>query len=254
MTEQRAAPTDAIAGWVSPPPAAGAQPGMARSARGISNWLVGALGIGILADGAAVAHSVDGLSLLDRYVNGIVTDADLEAWDSTFGLLGLLQGGVLIGTAIIWLAWQHRLVASIAPLGLGAPVATPGKSVAWWFVPVANIVMVYRIYRDLAAKFAPASVDLVRTWWAIYLASGLIGQIAGRFWAQEFETLEQFNLALTLWMLADFVTVVSALVAILLVRRLQAGQSLAIASRFGSSEPAGTLASPVEPILVAPSD
>ena len=221
-----------MSGWQTPVQTSGA----VVSAEPRSRLLIGALGLGLIVDLAAVVHSASGLSLLEDYAQGSITEADLAAWDTAFAKMGLLQGAVFIASAVIWLAWQHRLVASVAPLGLGAPTASPGKSILWWFVPFANLVMVYRIYSDLQAKFKiPGSLVLV--WWLVYLLSGFVTQVASRNWLREFETVDDFNYGVSLWVASDVLSAISGAVAVFFVWRLQAGQSRAIDARGTLIEP-----------------
>jgi hypothetical protein len=201
----------------------------------------------MLADVASFVHELSGQTLLQRYVSGAIGDADLVAWDSTFGSIGLAQFGVFIATAIIWLIWQHRLVSSVKPLGFGEPYKTPGRSILWWFVPFANLVVVYRIYKDLQAKFDPASGSMVGQWWGAYLLSGAVANVAGRYWLMV-ETADGFTTGLLLWLVTDALSIVSALVALRLVLRLQAGQTRAIASPPVPSTPIAVL----EPVLGSP--
>ncbi len=123
---------------------------LARSARSPSMVAVGGLAIQLAVSLLSAAQSITGMSLLDRYAAGAATDADLAAWDAQFGVFGLVQLVLFVLTAIAWLAWQHRMVASVAPLGRGAPATTPWKSVLWWIVPFANLVAI-RLLRRLQA-------------------------------------------------------------------------------------------------------
>src|SRR5262245_615180 len=124
-------------GWEAADPTP-AQPGWARSAAPISKAVIGLLVVGLLLDAASIAHEVNGLTLIDRYVAHTVALSDLNAWDALFATLALLSAGVFIITGLVWFAWQYRLVASVERLGLGSPYKTPGRSILWWFVPLAN--------------------------------------------------------------------------------------------------------------------
>jgi hypothetical protein len=198
------------------------------------------LALGVVVDLAAIAHEASGLSLPDRFLSGSIGEADLNAWDTMFATLGLVQTGVFLGTAVVWLAWQFRVVASVVPLGLEKPPAGPGMSIVWWFVPFANLLMVYRIYRHLLETFGGRSADtpLVGAWWGVYLLSSVVANFAGQHWARSIDTVEAFQSGLVYWIVADVLTIVSAALAILLVRRIQAGQEDAVGRR-----PEGPMAS-----------
>jgi hypothetical protein len=217
--------------WWAPGASTGAY-GAVRSARRISELVVLLLALGVVVDLASIVHEVSGLSLLDRFVSGAVDEADLTAWDTLFATLGLVQVLVFLGTAVVWLVWQFRVVASVLPLGLEEPPAKPGMSIVWWFVPFANLVMVHRIYRHLLENFGGRSADtpLVGAWWGVYLLSSAVTNFAGQYWERSPNTAEAFQSGLVYWIIADAMTIASAVLAVLLVRRIQAGQDSAIAS------------------------
>jgi hypothetical protein len=208
-----------------------------RSARRNGQLVVLLLALGVVVDLAAIVHEVSGLSLLDRFLAGSIGEADLTAWDTLFATIGLVQAGVFLCTIVVWLAWQYRIVASIQPLGLEQPPAKPVMSIVWWFVPLANLVMVHRIYRHLLESFGGKAADtpLVGAWWGVYLLSGVVSNFASRYWERSLDTFEAFQNGLVYWIIADAVTIVSAALAILLVRRIQAGQESAIAGWQASS-------------------
>lgn len=204
-------------------------PRVVRSSRTLSRVVLGGLVIGVLVDVVSLVHDLSGQSLLDRYVTGEIGQADLVAWDTTFATIGLAQAVAFILTAIVWLVWQYRIVASVEPLVGDEPVKTPGRSLLWWFVPFANLVVVPRIYGDLRDKLAPGAGAIVGQWWAVYLISNIVTNAAGRFWAA-IESPDAFTTGLNLWLASDALSVASAVVAARLVLRLQGGQDALLAA------------------------
>jgi len=203
-------------------------PRIVQSSRSLSLLVLAGLVLGALADVASMFHELSGRTLLDQFFAGEVSQSDLVAWDSTFGSIGLAQTATFLLTAVAWLAWQYRIVASVEPLTHEAPVKTPGRSVLWWFVPFANLVVVPRIYSDLKDKLSYGG-SIVVWWWGSYLLSGVVSNFASRMWATV-DTPDGFTTGLNLWIAADALTVAAAVIAFRLVQQLQAGQDALIAA------------------------
>ena len=222
-------------------------PRVARSSRTLSLIVIGSLGISALIDLVSIVHELAGKTLLERYVEGTIGDADLVAWDSTFATIALGQTVIFILTAIVWLAWQYRMVQSVEPLTHDAPVKTPGRSVLWWFVPFANLVVVPRIYNDLKDKLTRSTASLVGWWWGSYLVANTVTNLAGRIWAGV-DTAEGFTSGLNFWIAADVLNIAAAVAAVRLIRVLQAGQDALIAAPTApiAINTLATAAAPVE--------
>lgn len=204
-------------------------PRVARSSLLLSRLVLGALVAGVLVDLISIVHELSGPSALDRYLSGLVDIAELSGWDATFGTIALTQSGIFILTAILWLAWQYRIVASVEPLTHEAPVKTPARSVGWWFVPFANLVVVPRIYSDLRARLTNGGGSMVGWWWGSYILANATTNVAGRLWGTV-ETQDAFNDGINLWIASDVLTIVAAVFALRLVRHLQHGQDRLIAA------------------------
>lgn len=204
-------------------------PRVVRSSRTLARVVIGGLAVGILVDLVSLVHDLSGSTLIERYQTGAIGEADLVAWDNTFATIGLAQTGVFILTAILWLAWQYRIVSSVEPLTHDAPVKTPGRSLLWWFVPFANLVVVPRIYGDLKERFATGSGSIVGQWFGTYILSNAVTNVAGRLWATV-DDAAGFKSGINLWIASDALSIVAALVAIRLILRLQGGQDALLAA------------------------
>src|SRR5215218_6222078 len=204
-------------------------PRIARSSRTLSRVVLGGLVVGMLVDLVSLVHDLSGSSLIQRFLDGAIDQAALVAWDDTFTTIGLAQSGILILTAVVWLAWQYRLVSSVEALAHDAPVKTPGRSVLWWFVPLANIVVVPRIYSDLKDKLATGAGSIVGWWWGFYLLANAVTNFAGRYWGAV-DTPADFTTGLNMWLASDVLSIVSAVVAARLVITLQGGQDRLISA------------------------
>lgn len=218
MTE----PAPPVAGWVTPNEATPLATSPFRSARTRARVLLALLGLNLFAGVLTGLHALQGKGLLAGYLEGTATLAELEAFDALFANSGFIESGLFIVTAITWLAWQSRSVDNIDALGVGPSEFTPRWSIGWWFIPFANIVMPYRVHRDLQRRYQVAFAGgLVLAWWLLYLTMSLASNVAGRIWLAA-ESYDEVQTGLTLWAGASALTVVAALLAIIVVRRFQA--------------------------------
>ena len=204
-------------------------PRIVRSSRTLSRIVIGGLAVGILVDLVSLVHDLSGSTLIERFQSGAIGQADLVAWDDAFATIGLAQTAALVLTAIVWLVWQYRIVATVEPLTHEAPVKTPGRSVLWWFVPFANLVVVPRIYADLKDKFAFGSGSIVGQWFGLYLLSNLVTNFAARLWGTV-DDAAGFKAGINLWIASDALSILAAIVAIRLILRLQGGQDALLAA------------------------
>jgi hypothetical protein len=155
--------------------------------------------------------------------------------------LGLAVGPVVIAGEVLWLIWQHKVNADLWARGAEGLRFTPGWSVGWWFVPIANLLQPFRAVRELSRRVGrtgtpgsgepPAVSDgVLSIWWASHLLHWLLSVLAFvilfrdvspifRGWSTEanaaIETVQGSDLRSMVWWFfaAATVRVVSALLA-----------------------------------------
>ena len=193
-----------------------------RSAATRAKVLIALLWVSLAASLVAVATNVWGLLTTDAFLADRATLADLEAFDAGFATVGLAETAIFLITAVAWLAWQSRTVDNEAPLAIGPSPWSPAMSIVWWFVPLANLVQPYRIHADIHRRYvATQGTGLVLVWWLVWMASNLVTNAAGRYWLIA-ETFDQLQIGLYIWLVGDILGAVSAVPALILVRRIQA--------------------------------
>jgi len=136
----------------------------------------------------------------------------------------LFQIALFLITAVAVLSWIYRANRNARAMGADDMMVTPGWAVGWFFVPLAHLVMPYVGVRDMwKASGQPRDWQFVATplliplWWAFWIASGILQNIAFMLSLQEpYRAAEA----------ADFTEALSSLLAIpaaLLLTRIIGG-------------------------------
>jgi hypothetical protein len=143
---------------------------------------------------------------------------------------------VLIGTIVCFTRWEHR-VARNAKLLDGGFTYSPAWAVGWWFVPVANLVLPYRVIGELwraSARGAAAAPGYLGAWWGCLVGSVLLGNLAGRVSA-EATSAPVAQLADIIDLFSHSLLVAAALLALRLVGDLTRRQLETAAQRLATS-------------------
>jgi hypothetical protein len=137
---------------------------------------------------------VAGLMFLAEPLQRMV--AEHNPANASFLLIGgltMIAGGcsqmIAYVVAVVFICmWCHRANNVAHALGRQGMAFTPGWTVGWWFIPFANLVMPFRVMKELwqtsrqgadpiAWKARPAS-GKIGGWWACYLLSGFTQEIS----------------------------------------------------------------------------
>lgn len=198
--------------------------GSYRSALTRANVAMVLLGITGLISVFTAFHDVAGFDLIRKAETG--TLSPLEAAEFDEGTQALAGAYVLafVGTAIAFLAWLSRTVDNVPPLSHSLPAVTPRWAIGWWFIPFANLVKPYQIVKDvhrrLATETQSGGSEIILVWWLVWLGGSLVGTVLARL--PEPLTLDELGGWFTVSLIADAAGVVAAILAILVVRRVQA--------------------------------
>jgi hypothetical protein len=205
-------------------------------------WAKGLLVATFVLAAVGVVSGLLQLELLSRAASGGISDAEAAANDSRQQLIGLLQILLFIGTAVAFLIWFHRAHKNLPVLGSRELLYTPGWAVGGFFVPFLNLVRPFQVMREVWHGSNPARLEpdtaaglpaigghlgtpsLVGWWWALFLVSGFVGNIAVRIGFPQDHTLAQLQNFSRLLVYSDLLDIPSALVAIRLVGRITSWQ------------------------------
>ena len=125
--------------------------------------------------------------------------------------------GMLVLTAIAFLRWIRRAYENAGATGLRME-NEPGYAVWCWFVPILNLwgpfVIVGAVHHHAMreqARWVP------RLWWATYLGSGIVARVS-QVMMEGVKTMSDWHVALSWGALGDAMAVISAVLAVVVVR------------------------------------
>ncbi len=191
-------------------------------------------GIAAFVRALGVVSNLLQLGLLRRIeVEGNLPRGAAAANDARQALLGDLDVALFVVTTIALLLWLYRAYRNAQLVGSRATRFTAGWAVGWWFVPIVNLFRPYEILRELwdrsyagngavGAQAAPGR-DVVSWWWLAWVGAALGSRaVASAFRdATALADLKRFTATLAL---LDILWAISAVLAVLVVRGIDASQ------------------------------
>jgi hypothetical protein len=224
-----------------------------RSASALAFWAT-LLSIALGVFNALTALSLAGqIQLLEVTRSGVALPPALaEAQDARQRLLGALELTFGIAASVAFLAWVYRANRNARALGAEGMAYSPGWSVGWFFVPVANLFVPYWVLRELWRASTPALgthwrdaavSPVVGVWWAVCVVRGVIQYsplqvVTGRWQLTELPTFGrrwldgflEFSWGLLLGELVEIAAGVLSVVVVLSITRLQERRRVLLAS------------------------
>jgi hypothetical protein len=191
-----------------------------------------ALGLCIVVNLAALVVEIDYRAVLQDLESGIdVAVADVEAGENRSAVAAVAQAVAFLATAIAFIVWFRRAYRNTAGLGATGMRYKPGWSIGAWFVPILALFRPKRIANDIWRASDPELPHratgwhankvhgLVHWWWAVWIVANVVSNISTNLYLAA-ETLSEQLLASSMAIAANVVFVVTAALAILVVRAI----------------------------------
>jgi hypothetical protein len=160
-----------------------------------------------------------------------------EASDSRQGLVGIVQFAVITVSGFLILRWIHRINWNARALGAENMQFTPGWSIGWYFVPIANFWKPYQAMKEIwkasanpkewESQAVPGTLGL---WWTLWIVYSMLGNASFRM-TMKAEEIPELIKANIVTLASDVVTLPLCAVFLLLFTQIQGMQS----ARFASS-------------------
>jgi hypothetical protein len=169
-----------------------------------------------------------------------ISDEEAEANDLRELVVGLLLLAVFLFNVVAFLIWLHRAYSNLTALGNPKQKLdySPGWAIGAWFIPIINIVLPYRIVREIWAKsdpsirtaddlqFTPAAPSsLLLAWWLVWVAATVAGNLSFRF-TSDVKTPADFIFATKWDIFSTALNIAAAVLAILVVRSIARRQEM----------------------------
>jgi hypothetical protein len=108
-------------------------------------------------------------------------------WELVDTLLGAVTLALTVLTAVMFLFWIHAATRSARSLSETELRYSPRAAVVWWFVPIASLVVPYRVMANLwkvshattvERRNATSSSAVLRWWWGLWLGTVVMERVA----------------------------------------------------------------------------
>jgi hypothetical protein len=165
--------------------------------------------------------------------------------------VALLQFVVFIATAVAFLLWLHRAYRNLPALGATRLDTTPGWAVAYFFIPFVNLVKPFQVVREIwresrrgaeggenfgGVSSRTGTPALIGWWWAFWIIANVVGRVSDRA-AVTAGTIEGMLLASWITIGSDALFVIAAVLAILVVKRIDEMQETEFGQMAAQSPP-----------------
>jgi len=156
-------------------------------------------------------------------LSGYFTKSGAESNDARQSIIGLIYLVIFIITSVVFLKWVHRANLNCRGFGAQGMKYTPGWSVGYYFIPILNLFRPYQVMKEIwkASKNPVAwqvqeGSALLGWWWALWLISGVLGQLSFRM-SLNAQTVDSLKAATVVSIISGIVDIPLCIVAVLLV-------------------------------------
>ena len=185
----------------------------------------------------AVASGFLELELLERFYEGdFVSDEEANMNDLRQGIIGIIQSILYIASIVTFLNWFRRAYGNLHRIG---STPTYREEMAAWsfFIPFVNLYRPFQIAKEILNltikklfeidKNARASSTplLLGLWWALYLITNFIGNIAFRMGLGDGDTLEDLISLSQAYLFSDALDIPAALITLVIIKKISSVES-----------------------------
>jgi len=197
----------------------------------LTKWLKALLVIGIILAAAAVYSGWRQYLFLNAVKNSAYSseeqlNADAQANDLRQSIIGLSQVAIFITTLVFFFIWVHRANYNARKLGVQNMKFTPGWSVGWYFIPIANLWKPYQAMKEVwngSNAFNKSGGFILGLWWLLWIVSGMFSKASFRLSLRAKE-LDELISSTSVTITSDFVDVLSGIATLILISSIFAMQ------------------------------
>jgi uncharacterized protein DUF4328 len=190
---------------------------------GLTRLLQRLLWIGVTV---ACLALVDDIVEFVQVQTGKISPDQLANSDPIQGILGLLQSGLGVVTAITFLKWVYRAYKNVQGFGAEGLRFSPGWAIGYYFIPILSLIRPVQVMSEIwRASYDPRSWRrspgswLIAAWWTLFLLYSGVTQVSLQIGIQA-STNDQWTLAAVFAILGDFFSVPLSIVVLRLVTEI----------------------------------
>jgi len=179
------------------------------------------------------------INLLARVIDGAtISEAEVLANDGRQALIALGTVAVFIICGVLFAMWIHRAYRVLVERGLPNLEYSPARAAGYFFYPIKNLYMPHRVVTEiwnrsregaglppLPGGEADSGKVLLGGWWMAWIISGAMSWIVGSLVGQA-ETASGALGVTKLMLVADAVTVLATILAIMVIRGIDRRQQV----------------------------
>jgi hypothetical protein len=216
---------------------------------GLSNSLRVLLMINIAVIVVAI---IVGIYEFHTYVNlpaGFDLEESLLPVDVATALLGLVQIVLFIILGITFLRWIHRTNRNLGALSGQRMRFTPGWSVGWYFIPIANLFKPYQAMKEIwevSHKYQSASSSTLGLWWTLWIISSFVDEFALKSFMGA-ESATEYGSSSLIYIVSYGIDIVLNIAALMLVTQIVNAYAKNYSQRRASTGGSATAQRPIQP-------
>jgi len=161
-------------------------------------------------------HSYMNLSL------DIDPDETMLSSDVTSGIVGILQIIMFFIVGVAFLQWIYYTNKNLHILSRQDMKFTPGWSIGWYFIPIANLFIPYQSMKEIwlvSHKNKSVSSAIVGWWWFLWLVSIVLDRLVFTL-SISAESVQDYRTSTAAYIASDGVGIILNIVALMLVTRI----------------------------------
>ena len=208
---------------------------VARVSKTLGTWIqvLGGIAAGMYAIVALIAVATRG-AMEDLVDNPFELGAlqDYEDLDDALSGVRALASLLVLAIVILLIIWLFQLTRSVGRHGVPQRRWSPGWAVGGWFIPLANFVIPWLIFREgekisvaaasgRTSEWAQAPVRLTSNlWWIAVIVGEVLLLVGGGMYSDDTSDLDEVRTGLTLITIGALLLVVGYALLIPVIRRI----------------------------------
>jgi hypothetical protein len=182
------------------------------------------------------------------YGSDLITQDDLDRTDLREGLVALLTFVAYLFAIVSFISWFRRAYRNLPALGATGLRYRSGWTIGSWFIPIVGLILPKQIANDIWRASDPDERSdlgtlwqgdevpaLYQWWWGFFVVGSLLGNAAFRAELAA-DDIDGYRRAAVVTIASDFVDVVGATLAVLVIRRTTDRQEARAAVLAASAE------------------